>query len=345
MKLIINNIEFDEFNNIDVELNFGKIASAFSIDVLYDADNALHRQVFKPASYSKVELYNDDAELLITGTWLINYFKSNANGCWASLSGYSLTGVLEDCGVPLSAYPLQTNGLTLLQIVERLCEEFSINVEVDVAVNSRVNEVLTKTTANEQQSVKSYLAELCAHQQVVLTHTNTGSLLLTEANTTQKAVYNFEGLSKEYEMSLEFNGQYMHSELVMMRQAYKKDGGGMTGQTKIINPYVNVFRPSINRQVSGDGQFNTQNAVRNALSDELRGIVLNISIESFYLNEKFVKPGMLVSVKNKDLYLNNNTIFFIESVRYRQNERETKATLVCYVPEVYNQESPKNIFQ
>lgn len=346
MRLLINHIEFAHFNAIEVQLNFECVASAFTVEVYFDPSIKEHKEAMRPDAFHECMLYNDAGELLITGTIIRTSFGSSAGKAWVKLSGYSKTGVLEDCEVPLSCYPLQTNALSLRQICERICSPFGISVVVDPAVAAEADARITKSTAQESQSAKAYLAELCSHRQIVLSHTNNGELLLTKANTNAQVVYSFApNDSKAYSLSLDFNGQGMHSHLGAIRQASKSKGGGTVGQSTIANPYVTtVFRSAVKRQRSGDMVDDTNATVRSILSDELKGIALKIEQHGFYLNGVFVRPGMMVSVHNPELYLYAPTLFFVEGVTYKGSVSGETAVLNCYVPEVYNQAEPKNIF-
>lgn len=344
MKLLINNIEFRHFNNIDVQLTYECVASAFSMDVLFDPNNAAHRAAFKPGTYAKFELIDSQNNLLITGVLLRISFNSSSQRSWVRVSGYSTPGVLDDCEIPLQCYPLQTNNLTLLQICERLCAPFGINVVVDPLVSDVVNRKIDKSTASESQSVRAYMSDLCSSRQVILSHTAKGELLLTRANTKQQPIYFFNGADKSYEIVLDFNGQNMHSQVGALRQATKRKGGGLIGQSVLTNPYVKTFRSSVKRQPSGDESTDTATTARNVLSEELRNLSITIHMQGHYLNGQLVKPGVLVSVQNPDLFLFNPTLLFVESVAYKTSGIEDTATLTCYVPEVYSTDEPKNIF-
>lgn len=345
MILRIHNTEFRHFNNVDVQLTFGCVASCFSVDMYYDPTVAAHRDALKPCAYAPFALYDDAGVLLITGVLLRMLYVSSAVPGWVRVSGYSKTGVLEDCEIPLSSYPLQTNNLTLLQVCERLCKPFGIDVVVAPSVARIVNQKIVKTTASESQSVKSYLSQLCSGKQVVLSHTPNGELLLTNANATQAPVYSFgDGKHKGFSFSLDVNGQGMHSHVGVVRQAYKRDDGGTLGQSVLRNPYVPVFRSAVKRQSAGRGDADTQATARNVLSSELRNIELTIEIADLRLHDVVVRPGMMVSVHNTELYLFSPTLFFVEKVEYKDGVNDTYSRLVCYLPEVYNSVDPKNIF-
>lgn len=346
MKLLINNIEFRQFNTIDVQLTFECVASAFSIDVFFDPNNIQHREIFKPGNYAKFELLDAQDNLLITGVILRVTFKSNATKSLVKVSGYSTTGVLDDCEIPLQCYPLQANNLTLLQICERLCAAFGIGVVVDPLVLIEANSKIVKSIASESQSLKTYLSDLCASKQIILSHTAKGELLLTRANTNQQPIYYFdESNTKAYEMTLDFNGQNMHSEVGAVRQASKAKGGGLSGQYVLKNPYVDAYRTSVKKQSSGDRDNDTSNTARNILSEELRNLSVNIQFEGHYLNNQLVKPGAIISVYNPELYLFKPTLLFIESVSFKSDVHSNYTSIICYIPEVYNSDSPKNIFE
>ena len=62
------------------------------------------------------------------------------------------------------------------------------------------------------------------------------------------------------------------------------------------------------------------------------------------LNEKIIRPNKIITVQNPKLYLFKKTRFFIESVELTGNEKQTSAVLTCFLPEVYDSKTPKNIF-
>jgi prophage tail gpP-like protein len=134
----------------------------------------------------------------------------------------------------------------------------------------------------------------------------------------------------------------MHSHITVMKQA--DSNGGNAGEFTIENPYVPfVYRPKVITQSSGDDN-DTEKAARNILSDELKNLKLTIVTDRWEVNGKMLKPNNIISVTNPDIYLYKSADWFIESIDFVGDEKQTTATLHCVLPEVYNGKTPKYLF-
>lgn len=341
MILKIQNKEVKLYNQFSVHLKYDTVASTFSFNYYFNPDNADFRALLRPGKYPSVKVEHN-GERLITGTLLNYQFASEASRQLTAVSGYAKAGVLEDCQIPPSLYPLQSDGLTLKEITQKLIQPFGINLIVDSSVVDKVNASYETATANASESIKSYLSELASQRHVILTHNEYGDLVMTEAKAQKAAIFDFVKGMPGVKMKLEFNGQKMHSEISVQRQAKKDDPNGESSSIK--NPYAaGTFRPRVEKQSTGD-EMNTPLATRNALSEELKEIKLLIELEGWTLNDKIVRPNNIITVLNPDLFLFKKTNFFIESVEYSGDNESESAVLTCVVPEVYNNQTPNNIF-
>lgn len=343
MILKINNKKVDFFDSFSLNLAFNSVASTFSFDGYFNPDNPEHRAIYKPGTYQRVTLEHN-GELLLTGTMLSSTFNSGPNIKTVPIGGYSLPGVLEDSDIPTSMYPLQSDGRTLQEITERLIKPFGIkllnsnlgNVEI-----ANIGKKLEKSTAKESQNIKSYITSLAAQKNIIVSHDEFGNLLFTKAQTNKKPILDFDGGVPETEMSLSFNGQGMHNNITVIKQA--SVDGGNAGESAINNPYVSAYRSSVKNQNSGDDN-DTPRAARYLLSNELRNIKLAIQTDRWEVDGKIIKPNNLITVINPNLYIFKKTNFFIESINFIGDKEKTIATLNCVLPEVYNGQTPKNIF-
>ena len=141
------------FNKFSLNLQHDAVGSSFSFDCYFDPENAEHRELTTPLHYHECTVEFDD-ELLLTGFILNNNFKQSAAPTLVNYSGYSLPGVLEDCEIPTWLYPLQSNGLSLKQIAEKLANAFRLKVEIDESVMDKMNRSFDTSTASETSSVK-----------------------------------------------------------------------------------------------------------------------------------------------------------------------------------------------
>jgi hypothetical protein len=144
-------------------------------------------------------------------------------------------------------------------------------------------------------------------------------------------------------MTMRFNGQKMHSDITVQKQAGIE--GGNSGENTIVNPFVPfVYRPKVVKQNSGNDN-DTLEAAKSIRSAEMKGIVLTIKTSMWEIEGEVIKPNQIITVRNPELYLYKKSNWFIESVKLDGDEKQTIATLTCVLPETYNGGTPSYIFE
>ena len=337
----IRTTKVDYFNDVNLNLRYDTVASTFNFGYYFDPKE---QSLIDMAciGHDHLATIEHNGQVLISGYIMNQTFVSSPGRNLARFAGYSYTGFLEDCNIPPSLYPLQNDGLTLLEIAQKLLKPFGFGIVVDSSVSSLVNSVYDTSTANESQTIKSYLAELASQKNVILSHTTKGELLFTRANTNQKAIINFDGTIPTKSMTLNYNGQGMHSHIIVQKQAGMD--GGNAGEATLRNPFVPyVFRPLVKTQSSGDDN-DTELAAKSVLASELKNLKLTIELDRWELNGVVIMPNNIITVKNTEVYLFNQTKWFIESVVLGGNAQTQTATLNCVLPSVYDGSVPSYIF-
>lgn len=341
MILKIGTKKISRFNAVDVTLKYDSVASTFAFQYFYDPNDTELPELSELGAFRSVTV-EDEGELLLTGTLLSHGHSDAAEKQLSSVSGYSTPGVLEDCEIPPSAYPLQSDGKTLRQIVSKLIQPFGISLIVDSDVAAASDGVIVVSTAESSGSVKAYLAELATQKNIILSHDASGNLLMTRSKPGASPTYSLSRSQPVTGMSLTFNGQALHSEITVMKQA--DSDGGNAGQAAVSNPYViRTFRPSVKTQTSGT-DVSTPSAARSALSDELRAIALTINLSTWRIDNKLIRPNTIVTILNPEIGIKKSTNWFIESVQFTGNETAQTCVLQCVLPEVHNSAAVKNIF-
>lgn len=346
MILKIKKRKYDFFNRFQLNLKYDSVASTFSFDCYFNPENKDHRELLHVGHFHPITVEHNE-ELLVSGILLSETFRDSSVKQLTSLGGYSFPGVLEDCQIPTSIYPLQSDGLSLREIAQKIIRPFNLEMIIDPVVRKKMNAVYDTSTANELQPIKAYLSELASQKNIILSHTPEGKLLFTQANTKKTPIIDFNipdgGSIPGTSMSLTFNGQLMHSQITVLKQA--GISGGNAGEITVTNPFVPfTFRSKVLVQNSGDDN-DTRKAAKNALAKELQNIKLKITTDRFEVDEKIIKPDNIVSVINPDIFLFKKTNWFIESINFTGNEKQTTAVLNCVLPEVYNGKTPTNIFE
>lgn len=331
MKLIVDNNEYQFFPSSNIDLNYNAIASSFSFRRLRNIDSL-------PLEFNDCQILDDNNEVLITGTILNIDYALTSKTQLDSVSGYSTPGILEDCQIPLSLYPLQSDNLSLKEIVDKLLQPFNIEYVANTNILTEFNKKFKKTNADPGQSVKDYINDLASQRGIILTHDNLGRLVFTkiEPNLLSPIVTFEEGNPGIFEMSFKTNAQAMHSEISVIKQASSDNPDA--GETIINNPYISKFRPKVKTLSSGN-IFDIEKAARNELGAELENIKLNIK------TTQFVKPGNLIQFRSPTLKVNELTEFFVQSTRINSTTTGNKYDIVAVLKDVFTQDEVINIFE
>lgn len=347
MEILINdrfrNRKITFFDKFKINLKYDAIASSFSFSFLFDPDNSEHKELACLGHYHECEVRHNN-ETLIKGNLISNTFNSSSTKQLVSLGGYSLTGVLEDVEIaPQKALPsdaiispYQFDLLSLREIAVQLIKPFGISMVVDPIVASRMDEKFEESNARASQNIKSFLSELCAQKNIVLSHNERGQLVFTQIPISIKPIATLTRNVPVTSMSLSFNGQGMHSHIRVMAQADIDDEN--SSENEIRNPYVinTVYRPKVIIQNSRSTTQDTLLAAKNILAQELKNIKLNIELDRWEITDKITRPGQMISVINPEVYLYEKSDWIIEDVVLEGSAEKFKSMLSCVRPEVYN---------
>ena len=290
------------FNQFKMSLKYDSIASSFGFNFLFDPNNPEHAEIACVSHYHECAIYYDE-DLMINGYMLSQGFRDTSKPELVSIGGYSKSGVFEDCDIPTVMYPLESNGLSFRQICERILKQFNTHIKsqknhfkliiADVAslnasksISQKADTTIPKSTAKESENIKSYLTNLATQQNLVLSHNPEGNLLITEAYTEGEPLFDLDVTNKNsqaavgfLEMTMNFNGQPMHSHITVIRQASKDNGNA--AEYTIRNPFVPVaavYRPKTIVLTSGN-DITIQEAAENEVRKELKNITLTIRLD------------------------------------------------------------------
>lgn len=353
----IRNRKVDFFTKFNLNLQFDSVGSVFSFSYFFDPNNAEHKELSCIGHYHTCTIEHE-GQLLLTGQILTPKFKSSPEKNLVTVSGYSLPGVLEDCQIPVKYYPLECDNLSLAEVAKRFVDPFGIGIVIDAAVASRMNEKFGKTTAQPTETVKGYLQSLATQKNIVISHNQYGNLVFTEAKPNRKAIIDFNVPAKipstdgspakggipGTEFELEYNGQAIHSEITVIKQASKRKQGN-AAQATVYNPYVPyVYRPRVVTQDSGD-DIDTELAAKHLRAQELKNVKLIVNTDRWIVNGKVITPNNVITVTNPEIYLYKKTRWFIETVILKGDAQSATASLHCVPEEVYNNQEPNYIWK
>lgn len=351
MELSINdrfvNRTIKYFNEFSFNLVYNSVGSTFSFVFDFDYKNPEHKELACVSHYH-VATVTHLGETLMTGQIINQGFSVKSTKQLAKFSGYSTPGVLDDSQIPPDSYPLQSNGLSLRQIADKVIRPIrpKLNIVVDDSVASRVNSAFDVSTASATTTMSAYLTDLAKQKNIIISHDELGNLLFTEAKTGLTPILDFDltkGSIPGVEFDFDFNGQQIHSHITVKKQA--SITGGNAGDYTIRNPYVvgSVYRPKVVIQSSGTDN-DTELVARRELANELRNLPLTIKLDRWDIDGVVIRPNNTITIYAPQLYIWKKTTFFIESINFSGNNEEQTAVLNCVLPECYTNEIPTSIY-
>jgi len=337
MKIKINNNFYDFFDDVVISKSLDKVASTFVFKSRFNPDNKLHQELFKPLSFNKVEIYDDNDKLLFTGFSINNTFTSKSVRELQSISGYSLPGILEDVTIPTDKYPLEKNNLSLNNIIKQLVGIFGIKHVIDPEVSRDINLIYETTVAQPSESIKSYISKLASQRNIIMSHNTKGELYFFRLNINSRARYFFNE-TNSLSMSLSVNGQGLHSNISVIRQP-SFDNNDLTPEDKVSNSLVGKYKPYV-KVLSSGTDTDTKKAANNILAGELKNISLTIEFDKYIE----LDLGDIVEVQNKEVYLYNRSRMVVSLITHSVSNESNKTTIGLVIPESFTGENPKNIF-
>jgi prophage tail gpP-like protein len=338
MKIKINNKDYLFFNNFRVSLKLDAVASAFSFVAKFNPNNAQHKELFKPLSFNKIQVYKDDDELLLTGYIVDIDFNSTAAPQLVKVSGYSLGGVLEDSNIPYTSYPLESIKRSLADISKKILDDFSLNIVIDNSVSREMALIYDKSTAQPTETVKSYIAKLAAQRNIVLSHNEKGDIVFFRPSFNYAPKHSFNA-SNAVKMRLSTRGQNMRSKIWVLRQPSPLNQN-LSPVDAVSNNMIGLFRPGVKTLSSGI-DTDTAKAVTNIAAAQLKNIVIQFEVPKWLK----LKTGDLIDVQNDEIYLYNKTKLVISEIDFNENEKKNTMLITALLPEAYTGEQPKNIFE
>lgn len=347
-----------EIVSIKIENNYDSMASLFELRAYFNPDSKKHKELYKPMKYKPITISEGNFRLL-TGTILNHKFSSDSKTHPMTITGYSQTGVFEDCKAD-PGLPLQFDGLTLFEIVKKIVNYYNLEVvsPSDPEVLARINLPFSEITQDSDITLKEYMSKLASERGVYISHDRLGRVTFSRLNIKKSRVaYRYdiservlpklkeinelpgdpiEEISKgKISMELGVDGQQQH-EFIHMRGQQSVEGGDNGVEGEISNPLVSIFRRTTVTQESGDENDLTY-ALQNELGKEIKNIELTIKLNRFTWNyggleDDLIVPNTMITVRNPEIYLYNTTLFFVRSVIFTEDAKGKTATVHCVLP-------------
>lgn len=171
ISILIDNNLFSFWTEYEMTFEIDSF-DTFAFSAPFNSDIEIYREAFRPFSYKPVAIYYGQ-ELILTGVLLADETTLEPDEKSISIIGYSKPGILNDCHMPISSFPLEFNNQTLQPIAVKLCKPFGI---IPIFLTAPGNPFI-KVSLDIENDVFGFLADLAEQREILLSNNEKGELI------------------------------------------------------------------------------------------------------------------------------------------------------------------------
>lgn len=206
VKMLISGVEFAFWNGVSI-VRAVDCVDSIEFGAPFDHTAPRFKEIFAPFTYQPIQITVDD-EPLFTGT-MVDVTPDLGETRTIQVSGYATAGVLGDCTMPVSAWPLEFNKLTLKDIAERMAGFFKVAVEF----RGDPGKPFERVACDPDRRVLDFLADLAKQRGFVIASNPDGALLFWKSEGGSVVAKLTQGVSPLLDVTPDFNPQEFYSEL------------------------------------------------------------------------------------------------------------------------------------
>ncbi len=309
----------------------------FSLGAPFEPDNAEFRASFVPLAFTRAQIFVG-GEQLYTGTNINTPPHVGLDGRTVSSDGYALAGVLNDCTMPGTSFPLEYDSLDLRQIALAMGVPFGLVPSFTADPGPAFERVaITHTT-----KVLSFWKKLAQQRDLIISNDVFGQPVFQQEATGVAVQILTEGAPPVLEVDVDFQPQQYYSHVTAITPAETGiDGSQYTATnpflTGVLRPLVFDAPDTFGADAQQTAQAKLGRMFANALSYRVRLAGWRTAAGSLWAPNTLVKllaPGAMVY---------SEIDFLIRAVELERNASEDIATLELVLPGSFSGRAPRSL--
>ncbi|MDR1251117.1 MAG: LysM peptidoglycan-binding domain-containing protein [Treponema sp.] len=203
----IDGKEYTGFTGYELNLNYDSF-DTFSFSAPYSDAMTELRSAAVPFAFKSCDVFYKGS-LVFKGTLLTPDPELTDKSGEITLQGYPLCGVLNDCMIPPTKYPLECMGLTIKGIADAACDPYSISVVFDGDIGPAFTEVSIEPT----DRIIDFLTTLARQRNLLFSNMEKGELCFFTAKQEQAFASFSEGRPPLLSIKPKFSPQEFYSHI------------------------------------------------------------------------------------------------------------------------------------
>lgn len=362
--LKVGDKRFSEWTSVNVELGLNTVSSTFSFEGWMTEET---KEIFKPFTCLECEVIitkkDGTEETLLTGFCMNSGISTQKVPRLSMISGFSKTGILEQCTFPKAMAPFQWENISLWTLSQMICNHFNLNLVVHPGAMTDAAKKFENIECQSTETIKSVLSKYGEARGITVSHENTGSLFLYKiVNITESSSFLLE---EDYDISMVMtpNAQGMFSEVSVMSDSVinvesegssKSDDelGFVTSYSPFL-PYINITKGGVTKQIklpknyviTDADQSDLKKLANKKVCEQARNFEITIEKEGWDFDGRIVRAGFYLNIDAPDLFIDGNLKVVVESMKFTKDSKGPEMlTFSCVIPQVYTGVIPKNPF-
>jgi prophage tail gpP-like protein len=339
VSIIIDGKKFTGFTSYEVNLSFDSLDS-FSFQAPYDTAIKELKTAIMPFAFKECAVYYLGA-LLFKGALLTPDPELQADATEITLHGYPLCGVLNDCTIPPSKYPIDYNDVTLQDIAGPIAEPYGVKI----VFKDGPGDPFTEITYEPTEKILSLLLKLAKQRELLYCNDENGKLVFFKAKKEGAFVSFKQGKKPLLSVSSHFNAQNFYSHIT-----------GHTKNDSTHDPYSYTY---VNKYLTGKGitrhetilidDAETAGDLENAVEAHAGRMFADCVSYTLkcegHLNadKKLFKKGMTVNVEAPGAMINKPTDFIARNIKLLRNESEKTTEMELVLPGSFTGSIPEKL--
>lgn len=207
VSIVIDGKKFTGFTNYEINLSCDSF-DTFSFSAPYDIAVKDIKDAIMPFAFKTCEVYYL-GDLLFKGFLLTPDPELQSGATEITLQGYPLCGVLNDCTIPPSKYPIDYKDVTLQDIADPIAEVYGVKIVYKDGAGDSFAEVAVEPT----EKVLSFLLKLSQQRNFLFTNDENGRLVFYKPVKESAFMQFKEGTAPLVSITPAFNAQGFYSHI------------------------------------------------------------------------------------------------------------------------------------
>lgn len=335
--LRINGQRWEHWEQVELTLTLDSF-DTFSFTSVFQPELPAFRETFRPFSFLPLTIDVENQQEFygqLVGVEPKVEPKSKTVHC----QGYSLPALLNDVNAPMSAFPLEFNGLTLDQIVTRLAQPFGIATQFDADAGAAFRRVKME----RGQAIYDFIKDLAQQRRLLISNTAEGRLRFFRNITRGAPVVNLkEGEQPCESVAATFSPQSYYSEITGFA---KTKEGRVGGRYTVQNPNLNTVVRPLTYTAEDVRAPDLPTAVQARMARMFGNMVAYVVEVPTWRDPQgnLFRPNTLITLEAPGAMVYNRTTLLVRDVVLRQTKSAQNCSLGVCLPGAFTGDIPSEL--